>query len=97
MSNYNKNPFFPIKGELFSGWEAINNKLKAKISESTKENYVLVVECYHGVHHSELIAELQKLNPTTFIHSAEAFYPEDKIREITYPDVTDDAIFGYIL
>src|SRR5690606_14229333 len=33
-------------------------------------------------------------NPDLFIDSKEAFYPENRIREITYPDVTDDAIFG---
>ena len=96
MSNYNKIPFFPIRGELFSGWETIRRKLKVEISKSTKERYVIVVECYQGVHHAELLAEFQKLNPTTFIHSSEAFFTEEEIRERTYPDVTDDAIFGYM-
>jgi len=96
MSDYNKNPYFPIEGELFSGWDAIRIKLNGEIKASTKDRYVIVVECYQGVYHPELIAGLSQLNPGSFIHSADAFYAADKIQEITYPDVTDDAIFGYM-
>lgn len=96
MSNYNKNPYFPIDGKLFSGWEAIRIKLKGEISQSTKSRYVIVVECYQGVHHTEMITELSQLNPKIFIQSDDAFYDEEKILELTLPDVTDDAIFGYM-
>lgn len=96
MSDYNKNPYFPIEGELFSGWDTIRIKLESKVKQSKINRYVIVVECYQGVHHTELIAAFNQLNPDIFIYSSEAFYPEIKIRELTYPDVTDDAIFGYM-
>jgi mannose-6-phosphate isomerase class I len=96
MSNYNKMPFFPADGEMFTGWESIRERLKTEINAGKSERYILVVECYQGVYHHELLEGFKGLNPDLFIQSEDAFYPEEKIREITYPDVTDDAIFGYM-
>jgi len=84
MSNFNKYPSFPVDGELYSGWDAIRTKLKSEICQSTKNRYIIVVECYHGVHYNELINGLSQLNPKAFIHSSDAFYPENKIRELTF-------------
>lgn len=96
MSNYNKIPFFPIDGEVFTGWESIREKLQLELIAKNSERFILVVECYQGVYHKELIEGFSSLNPDVFIHSDDAFYSEEKIREITFPDVTDDAIFGYL-
>ena len=95
-TNYNLAPSFPVNGKVFSGWDLIMKELKSRIENSHHNRYILIVECYQGVHHSELRNAFQLLNATTFIESGQAFYPEEKIREITYPDVTDDAIFGYM-
>lgn len=95
MSDYNKTPFFPIPGQLFSGWDSIIEELNEKIIRNNSNRYILIVECYQGVNHNELISNFSRLNPKLLIESEEAFYTEDKIREITFPDVTDDAIFGY--
>ena len=94
MTNYNKTPLFPIAGKAFSGWNSIIQELMMRINNNSR--YVLVVECYQGVHHDELIQNLSCLNPNLLIQSEEAFYSEEKIREITFPDVTDDAIFGFL-
>ena len=96
MSNYNQTPFFPIPGKSFSGWNSVREELKTKINNSASGRYILVVECYHGVSHNELIKELNLLNPSIFVNTEDAFHPEDKIIDLTYPDVTDDAIFGYM-
>ena len=48
------------------------------------------------VNHAELLQAFNRLNHAALIYSADAFYPENKILEMTYPDVTDDAIFGYM-
>jgi len=96
MSNYNKTPFFSITGQSFTGWDSIREGLNYKINNSLSKRYILVVECYQGVYHKELIDELNCLKYSCFIHSEEAFYPEEKILEMTYPDVTDDVIFGYM-
>ncbi|MDD2996420.1 MAG: class I mannose-6-phosphate isomerase [Paludibacter sp.] len=96
MSNYNKQPFFPVDGKMFTGWESVRERLQQDIHRKKSQRYVLVVECYQGVYHNELTEEFKGINPDLFIQSEDAFYPEDKIREITYPDVTDDAIFGFM-
>ncbi|HEY6915758.1 MAG TPA: class I mannose-6-phosphate isomerase, partial [Paludibacter sp.] len=94
MSNYNKTPFFPLHESLCKGWDSIINKINPEVKNSNR--YVLVVECYQGVYHNELLEGFGRLNPDVLIKSEDAFYPEEKIREITFPDVTDDAIFGYM-
>lgn len=96
MSNYNKTPFFPLNESLCKGWDSIINEVNMEVKKNTSNQYVLVVECYQGVYHNELIEGFSRLNPDTLIKSEDAFYPEEKIREITFPDVTDDAIFGYL-
>ena len=96
MSNYNKTPSFPINGKLFSGWSSIIEELNLKIREKSSNRYILIVECYQGVYQEELMANFRRLNPGCFIQSEEAFYSEEEIRRITFPDVTDDSIFGYM-
>jgi len=96
MSKYNKTPHFPIDGKLFAGWKFILEELNLKIRNSSSGRFVLVVECYQGVHHDELFQGFNSLNADVFIQSEDAFYSEEKIREMTFPDVTDDSIFGYM-
>lgn len=96
MSTYNKTPFFSIEGKSNGGWNSIVEELNFKIQNSNSNRYVLAVECYQGVHHDELISGFSGLNHNVFINSEEAFHSEEKIIELTYPDVTDDAIFGFI-
>lgn len=96
MCQYNKTPYFPIKGEVFSGWDAIIAEINSKIGNNTQKRFVLTVECYQGVHHGELISNFLDLKPDLFVNTQDAFYPEEKIQALTYPDVTDDAIFGFM-
>lgn len=96
MSNYNKMPFFPVDGDIQTGWEQIIGRLKTEIERNNASRYVLLIETYQGVYHDELINGFSLLKPNLFIKSEDAFYQEDEISKITYPDVTDDAIFGYM-
>lgn len=96
MSTYNKTPFFPVEGNAYKGWGTIVEQLNLKIKGADSSRYVLVVECYQGVNHTELISGFNTLNPDLFLNSEEAFYSEEKISKLTYPDVTDDSIFGFI-
>jgi mannose-6-phosphate isomerase class I len=96
MYNYDKTPSFPIPGKVFPGWNSICEELSRKIKSTQSNHYVLVVECYQGVNHNELMAGFNLLQPDLLIDSADAFYSQEKILETTFPDVTDDAIFGYM-
>lgn len=96
MSNYNKTPFFPADGYILKGWQQIVGRLKTEIKKNNASRYVLLIETYQGVYDDELINGFSLLKPDLFIKSEDAFYSENEIRKITYPDVTDDAIFGYM-
>jgi mannose-6-phosphate isomerase class I len=99
-SNFNKTPSIKISGweqECWTGWESICKELSGRMEKLNKSRKVVVVECYQGVYHDELINNLRRLiNFSHFINTSDFFIPEKKIIELTYPDVTDDRIFGFM-
>lgn len=95
-SNYDKKPAVCVDGKVWKGWAAILEQLKNSISfADDRKCCTLVVECYHGVHHAELIRNLSALNPAIFVDSRTLFRAQDEIVAMTYPYVTDDPLFGY--
>ncbi len=93
-SSYIKHPCLSVSGKIWNGWESVLTKISSKIASN--KHQCVVVECYQGVNHSELKKALMQLPHSLFIDTAEVFKTEDEIREMTWPDVTDDPIFGYI-
>jgi mannose-6-phosphate isomerase class I len=100
ISNFNRYPEIRIKDkdvECYSGWEAIITHLKDRINYRKDAKTVIAVECYQGINHSELFTSLEAgLSPDFVFDVSEAMLPEEKIIELTFPDVTSDRIFGYI-
>jgi len=98
--NYDKVPFVDVKGydnECVKGWKQIGDVLKKRLSLMSKENITIVFETYTGVHDEELISALKKeLQPETFVLASDAYKSESEIDKMTYPDVTDDDIFGFL-
>jgi len=98
--NYDKVPFVEVKGyehDCTVGWGAICERIKCKIDELQNENCVVVVECYPCLHDEEIITALKGgLNPDHFQLAHAAMKSEEEIDNLTYPDVTDDAIFGFL-
>ena len=96
--NYDKTPSVEVKGfenNLVAGWENICAEIKKKADGN--ENYVVAIETYLGVHNDEIILALKNgLNINQFVHADNAMKREEELDEMTYPDVTDDDIFGYI-
>ncbi len=97
-ANYDKFPFVQVEAEntsCISGWEAIGKKLNDEISSSGKK--IIVVECYQGVHEDELVSSLKTtVKHDVWINATDAYKSEQEILTMTYPDVTDDRIFGYL-
>ncbi len=97
-NKFDKNPVVKINGfddAVFSGWVNIGNEIKQQTSGGQKS--VVVLETYQGVFYEKLLEEAKTvLEPDEIIESKYSMYAEDKIREITFPDVTDDRIFGYM-
>lgn len=77
-SNYDKMPATVVDGTLWKGWESIRKRL-AEIHAETNGSQVWVVECYQGVHHEELMRELQALAPDRFYQYSEIYLNRQKI------------------
>jgi mannose-6-phosphate isomerase class I len=99
-SNYNKYPSIKITGhdkECWAGWEAITNALQSSIKALGKKKTVVVIEAYPGVDETEVITALRNgLKPKVFINTESALLGPAKMNELTFADVTDDRIFGYM-
>lgn len=92
-SNYDKSPSTVVSGNLWKGWEEIIGELK-KSATSKDQKHILTVECYHGVHHDELLSNLSALG-ATIIDTAGLFKTPAEIEAMTQRFVTDDILFGY--
>ncbi len=96
-SNYDKHPGIRIDGiPLWNGWNQIITEIGHAVSGSKKSKQVLVIECYTGVYDKEILSALQNLHPILLIQSTSLFKSEQEIRKMTFPDVTDDRIFGFL-
>jgi len=99
MTKFNDNPFINVKAnfEVKKGWDNITSEIKAKEEKLTKTVKVIVVEYYQGVLEEETTEALVNgLKPDLLIEANNLMLSEEKIRELVYPDVTDDRIFGYM-
>ncbi len=95
-SNYDKQPATPVAGDIWNGWEAICGEISSHCTVANgKKPYVVAVECYQGVHHTELWAELQAIRPALAIDTQAVFKPKDAVEAMTWPYVTDDRLYGF--
>jgi mannose-6-phosphate isomerase class I len=90
-SNYDKLPSIPADGQCGVGWECITDTLRSS------HRRLVVVECYPGVRDDELLpALMEELKPTCVMKTAEYLKSSEEIERLVHPDVTDDAVFGYL-
>ena len=95
-SNYDKYPSTEAEGCLWKGWQAVREEIKQAYQKiEGKKSVVVVIECYHGVHHEELQQELSQLNADLWIDTKSVFKSVKEIEDMTYPYITDDRLFGY--
>jgi len=98
--NYDKVPFVEVKGfenDCVTGWEDICTRINDEIEQLNKDNCVIAVEFYPCVNEDEIITALKKsLKVNQFQNAEEAMKSEAEIDELTYQDVTDDDIFGFL-
>ncbi len=99
MSNFNRYPFVEIKGEytVSEGWEEISRKIIGRVSEIGRHKTIVAVEYYQGVLEEETTLALSTLlDPELVILSKDSMWSEEKVKEMVYPDVTDDRLFGFM-
>ena len=99
-SRFNKKPFIAVKGKedaCVTGWPSIERELNEALEQRKGKDATVVIETYHGVYLEELRSAMNDIfQPDRLIDTATLFRPEDEVRTITYPDVTDDRVFGYM-
>lgn len=95
-SNYDKQPFTPVEGYVWTGWDAVRNEIeRATRAGQGKGRFIVRIECYQGVHHEELREAFASLAASTWMDTADLFKPADAVQEMTFPYVTDDRLFGF--
>lgn len=97
-SNYDKHPFVQVEEKNAScvvRWPAIVQTLAAQIQTIHKRKKIIVVECYQGVLHEELMDALRTIEHNLWIDTEKLYKDEAVVQTMTYPDVTGDAVFGY--
>jgi mannose-6-phosphate isomerase class I len=97
-SNYDKFPSVQVKGHstaCWEGWHSIVQQIATAVK--TKPNARIVVETYPGVRDAEIRTAIQEgLQSSAFFVAEHAYLTENQIDALTFPDVTDDRIFGYM-
>ncbi len=98
ISNYDKFPSIKIKEftDFGEGWEQVCAVINNRIDKISSTKKVVVIECYPGVFENETIQQLQKYIKGKFYFSKDCLHEEDYIKQMVYPDVTDDEVFGYL-
>lgn len=95
-SNYDKQPATLVEGNIWQGWDAIRQEINNRSTIAAGKNRcVIVVECYQGVHHEELWSELKALNVDHAFNTSAIFKTVDEVKQMTYPYITDDRLFGF--
>lgn len=95
-SNYDKQPATLVEGNIWQGWDAIRQEINNRSTLAAGKNRcVIVVECYQGVHHEELWSELKALNVDHAFNTSAIFKTVDEVKQMTYPYITDDRLFGF--
>jgi len=87
--NYDRAPFVSVPGHNCEiGWDAIAARLGG----------IVAIECYPGVHESDILHELQpRLKPTLVLHTAEALLPAAELEKLVEPFLGgSDLVFGYL-
>ncbi|NDV78680.1 class I mannose-6-phosphate isomerase [Dysgonomonas sp. 511] len=92
VSTYKKNPSIELNGFAATGWDDI-----ISIIEKQKANKrIVVIDCYTGVHYTELKSQFTKLKSDLIIDTKDLFISESKVEALTKRFMTDDVLFGYM-
>jgi mannose-6-phosphate isomerase class I len=94
---FNKYPSVKFRGNgnCLEGWRSIYTELSLKIQ--TAHAHHVVIECYHGVYIQDILNFIADYFPEAqTILSSNAYRSEDEIIKLTYPNITDDRVFGFM-
>lgn len=94
QANYDKKPATEISGNIFLGWDAIQEVVQSCLAQ----NKVLAIDCYPGVFEEDIVENIcvQTATPLRVILTRDLFKDEEQIKSLTDRFMTDDVLFGYI-
>jgi mannose-6-phosphate isomerase class I len=98
-SKFNPFPAIEVPGpfKVYSHWKSIADQLVQNQTSSGKRRTIIAVDYYPGVMEQEVTAALiREIKPVLTIQTSNLMWPEEFIRKMVYPDVTDDRIFGFL-
>lgn len=87
--NYDKFPSTKYRGLLVCGWKGIREYISGKCPGT------VAVDLYSGTYEEMLVSELSE-GFDKVICTRSLMKPEDEIRRMTQPFMTDDVLFGYL-
>jgi hypothetical protein len=97
-SNYDQFPYadIPIFGAAWRGWDDICRHLGGEIK--ARPGCVIAVECYTGLHNSEVAGKLRHaLDADSWVSTEEVFLPVSEIEARLAPYLGgDDPLFGFL-
>ena len=99
MTNFNNKPTVEVKQpfDVAKGWASICQNLNEAIQRLDNKKPIIVIETYQGVIREELVEALQNgVQHYQWVDADLLMKPEEEIKKMVYPDVTDDRIFGYL-
>jgi len=100
-SNYDKFPSISVPQSHragVAGWDSIAAQLQLAVARRHAQKTVLVIECYTGVHETQVMLELKtRLAPTLTLDAAEAMRPPQQVDALVEPFLGgDDPVFGFL-
>jgi len=99
VPNYDKFPVVHVmeKNVLCKqGWSSVCSIIKDAIQLIQSNKKIIALECYTGILEEEVFTSLQSNLEGEFFLTKDYMLPEKQIMQMVYPDVTDDAVFGFM-
>jgi len=99
VPNYDKFPVVHVKEKNVlckQGWSSVCSVIKDAIQLIQSNKKIIALECYTEILDEEVLTSLQSNLDGEFFLTKDYMLPERQIMQMVYPDVTDDAVFGFM-
>jgi hypothetical protein len=99
VPNYDKFPVVRVKEKNVlckQGWSNVCSIIKDAIQLIQSNKKIIALECYTEILDEEVLTSLQSNLEGEFFLTKDYMLPEKQIMRMVYPDVTDDAVFGFM-
>jgi mannose-6-phosphate isomerase class I len=99
VPNYDKFPVVHVKEKNVlckQGWSGVCSIIKDAIQLIQSKKKIIALECYTEILDEEVLTSLQSNLEGEFFLTKDYMLSEKQIMQMVYPDVTDDAVFGFM-